>query len=242
MQMQLHALNGIQETIAGLKAQAAGYRAQRDAKAKEAEVLRGRVSQMQTQIRQMEQDGEVTNIQMNSARSLLTLLQTNLTRATNEAMLLEQRAATIEGSIISLTLQAQTQVAAPVAVAAPAPVVATPPAPVVATPPASVVATPPASVIVTAPVTVTEPEPVAPGTMTKASAGSFVATPQVPEAPLPVTLPPISRLQPAAASAPGAPISEPAPATDLQKLLPWALAAGVAFLFMNKSKRKRRYA
>jgi hypothetical protein len=233
MQMQLHALKGVNETIAALKEEAALYRAQSQTVANTLPQLRQITNQREYQLKQVLQDGESSSSQKRGAKSAASRANLAVDQAISQAMMLEQRAATIEGSIISLTLQAQVQAAAP----APAPVAAPALDPIIAptVAPAPVRLTAP--VVVAPPATVTEPDPAA-GRMTKASAA--VSSPQVPEAPLPVTLPPISRMQPAAAAS--APISEPAPATDLQKLLPWALAAGAAFLFMNKPKRKRRYA
>lgn len=241
MQMQLHALNGLDETIAALKVEAAGYRAQIPAILNTLPQLQQDIKTNAYRCMRIRQDGEASRAQV-TRQCDTSRVYGALAKARATAMMLEQRADLIEGSIVSLTLQAQLQKQA-AAARAPAPVAAPKPAPVAAPTVAPAIAPPPAPVLVTAPVsvappvTVTEPEPAPSGRMTKASA----AAPQVPEAPLPVTLPPISRMQPAAATAPGAPVSQPAPASDLQKLLPWALAAGAAFLFMNKPKRKRRY-
>ncbi len=234
--MQLYGLNGLPETIAALKVQAAGYRIEA---VKIAKRVNDYVNSANFQNNRsqgfVEEDGWASQSKSEWDRAIAAE-DNKLRRWRAEALMLEQRAAVIEGSIISLTLQAQTNAAAtvtpkpistPVAVSSkPVPIVAAPSKPV----PATVVSPVPPQVRVTAP-----------GNVSKAS------IPQIPEAPLPVTLPPISKIQPVAvtptmpglpgapgqAGAPGLPGVPGAPAlsTDMKKLLPWILAAGAAFLF-----------
>ncbi len=234
--MQLYGLNGLPETIAALKVQAAGYRAQALKIASELPKKRNLVKLLEFQIRTGNTDDPDTARRWADK----VIIKINIIQA--QALMLENKASVIEGSIISLQLQAQQQdqAAARIVAQAKAAEIAAQQAKAV---PAPVVSPVPPQVRVTAPITSNVPVPETLTLPEQAKTASPVSA-QIPEAPLPVTLPSISKIQPVTiiptvpgppgapgrTGAPGVP-GTPAPSTDMKKLLPWILAAGAAFLF-----------
>jgi hypothetical protein len=89
MHMQLHALNGITETIAALKAEAAGYRTQARNVSDTVPLLRQALKRGEYQLRQVLQDGESSSNQIRGARSAVSRARMAVDQAISEAMLLD---------------------------------------------------------------------------------------------------------------------------------------------------------